>query len=239
MNDYIISKDGHKLFKSYCSLCKQDKGFQRKNQMNKLCQSCSANHKIQTYGNPMQGKKHKNKEIFRKNTFLNVNYDDTEISYTKSGNKIIKYKQICPKCSCDVGYRRNVDANRTCKKCQADSTRKYSPEQRRLRNAVKANISARLRARNSNKNYTSTFSMLDFSFEELIAHLEKKFKPGMTWNNYGEWEIDHIKPDSLFIYESYNDKEFKKSWALDNLQPLWKNENASKSNKWEEQWDLK
>lgn len=185
--------------------------------------------------NPMFGKKHKDKEKFRKNTYSNVDYDNVVIVVSEAGNKTIKYKQNCPKCNNDVGYRPHVDAERTCVNCQNDIKRKYTPEQRRLRNAVKANVSARLKARNSGKNYTSTFSMLDFTFEELIEHLKSKFKPGMTLENYGEWEIDHIKPDSLFDYESYSDDGFKKSWSLDNLQPLWKSENASKSNKWEEE----
>jgi 5-methylcytosine-specific restriction endonuclease McrA len=53
----------------------------------------------------------------------------------------------------------------------------------------------------------------------------------MTWDNYGEWEIDHVTPDSWFEYNSYDDLDFKKSWALDNLQPLWKNDNLHKGNR--------
>jgi hypothetical protein len=45
--------------------------------------------------------------------------------------------------------------------------------------------------------------------------------------------IDHITPDSWFEYNSTEDRDFKKSWSLDNLQPLWKAENASKGNKYE------
>jgi hypothetical protein len=234
MEDFIISKDNHKLYKSECITCGADRGYKRKYLSKKNCRSCSAKFRYEKLGNPMQGKKHSNKEKFRKNTYSNVDYDDAIIEYTKTGNKIIKYRQSCPKCEKDIGYRKQIDARRTCVGCQHDIRRKYTPEQRRLRNAVKANISARLRSRNSGKNYTSTFSMLDFTFEELCKNLEDKFKDGMTMENYGEWEIDHIKPDSLFNYESYNDIGFKKSWSLDNLQPLWKSENASKSNKWEE-----
>lgn len=233
MNDFIIAKDSHKLYRSTCIVCGLDRGYKRKHLMHNACNSCSAKKAIKKYGNPMLGNKHKNKEKFRKNTYKNVNYNNTLIKYTKAGNKVIKYKQDCPKCGIEVGYRRHVDALRTCVKCQNDSRRKYTSEQRRLRNAVKANVSARLRARNSSKNYTSTFSMLEFTFEDLCSHLKSKFKDGMTFENYGKWEIDHIKPDSLFNYESYADNEFKKSWSLNNLQPLWKKENASKGNKWE------
>ena len=68
-----------------------------------------------------------------------------------------------------------------------------------------------------------------------MAHLEKQFKEGMTWNNYGYygWHIDHIRPVSSFNFNSYDDPEFKECWALSNLQPLWGKENISKKDKFE------
>ena len=65
--------------------------------------------------------------------------------------------------------------------------------------------------------------------EEVILYFNDK----MTWDNYGEyWHIDHIKPQSLFNFESFEDDEFKECWALDNLQPLSAEENRKKSNKY-------
>ena len=63
--------------------------------------------------------------------------------------------------------------------------------------------------------------------------IENKFKPGMTWNNYGRngWHIDHIIPISLWEFETPQDREFKQCWALCNLQPLWESENIAKLNK--------
>ena len=181
--------------------------------------------------NPMYGKKHKDREKFRKNTYSNVDYNNTKIHRSSGGNKRILYKMTCPQCNVDVGFRPHIDAQRTCIKCQHLNATKYSIEQKRIRCSMKANIGHRLRMRKSGKNTKSTFSVLDYTLEELMIHLQSKFKPGMTWDNYGEWEIDHIIPDSWFTYESYSDKGFKDSWSLKNLQPLWKIENASKSNK--------
>jgi len=62
-------------------------------------------------------------------------------------------------------------------------------------------------------------------------HLEKQFKDGMTWDNYGDWHIDHIRPISSFNFKSYEDKEFKECWDLNNLQPLWAEENIRKHNR--------
>ena len=93
---------------------------------------------------------------------------------------------------------------------------------------TKSLIYNRLRNRNSGKDNRSTFDILPYTLEELIEHLESKFKPDMTWDNYGEWHIDHIQPDVSFNYTSVDDPEFQKCWALSNLQPLWAEENLSK-----------
>ena len=33
---------------------------------------------------------------------------------------------------------------------------------------------------------------------QLKEHIEKQFVDGMSWDNWGEWHIDHIKPVSKF-----------------------------------------
>ena len=54
----------------------------------------------------------------------------------------------------------------------------------------------------------------------------------MNWENYGSyWHIDHIKPKSLFIFESLEDEEFKQCWSLNNLRPLEAKENIRKGNR--------
>jgi hypothetical protein len=51
----------------------------------------------------------------------------------------------------------------------------------------------------------------------------------MTFDNYGEWELDHIYPISKFNLDDIN--EVKKCFNYKNIQPLWKLENIKKSNK--------
>ena len=70
-----------------------------------------------------------------------------------------------------------------------------------------------------------------------MLHLEQRFEPWMNWDNYGvvtskrdTWNIDHIVPDSAFVYTSVYDIEFQKCWALDNLQPLKAIDNIKKGN---------
>ena len=107
---------------------------------------------------------------------------------------------------------------------------------RKLRKILSSKISTVISNRGDSKNGKSTFNeILPYTVNELIEHLESLFEPGMTWNNYGhgegKWSIDHDIPDSWFEYEDMNDKGFQKSWALENLQPMWANENCKKRNK--------
>ncbi|QFT69606.1 hypothetical protein FIU93_22665 [Labrenzia sp. THAF35] len=77
----------------------------------------------------------------------------------------------------------------------------------------------------------SWLSIVPYSLEDLYRHLEKQFLPGMTWDNMGDWHIDHIIPRSKFTFESHEDEEFKHCWAITNLRPLWAVDNIKKSNK--------
>ena len=52
---------------------------------------------------------------------------------------------------------------------------------------------------------------------------------GMTWDNYGEWHIDHIKPCSSF--NMLIEEERKRCFHYTNLQPLWAIDNIKKSDK--------
>jgi hypothetical protein len=64
-----------------------------------------------------------------------------------------------------------------------------------------------------------------------MTHLESLFQEGMTWENYGEWHIDHRIPKSWFNFATINDPEFIKCWDLSNLKPMWASENIAKGNK--------
>lgn len=63
----------------------------------------------------------------------------------------------------------------------------------------------------------STIRMLGYSAEELRYHISSLFTPGMSWENYGEWHIDHIKPVCSFDPKT----PVSTVCALSNLQPLW------------------
>ena len=126
--------------------------------------------------------------------------------------------------------QKRINENRKGKEWYEISTKK-SRDKKWLSNRISANIRNSL---DGNKNGYHWEELVDFTIEELEKHLESQFQEGMTWENYGEWHIDHIKPVSLFQFESYEDTDFKECWCLENLQPLWAEDNLKKNNRWED-----
>lgn len=82
-----------------------------------------------------------------------------------------------------------------------------------------------------NKNGWHWDNLVGYTLNDLKKHLEKQFTEGMGWGNYGKWHIDHEIPISVFNFTKPEHRDFKKCWALSNLQPMWDKENILKSNK--------
>jgi len=74
--------------------------------------------------------------------------------------------------------------------------------------------------------------LLGCSLKHFKEHLEKQFIEDMSWNNYGKWEIDHIKPCCKF--DLTNVLEQEECFNYKNQQPLWKADNLSKGGKYNE-----
>jgi len=85
-----------------------------------------------------------------------------------------------------------------------------------------------LRKQNIKLEYTH-LQLIGCSKEELKNHLLMLFKDNMSFDNYGEWELDHIIPISSF--NLHNNDELFKCFNYKNVQPLWKTENRKKSDK--------
>ena len=81
----------------------------------------------------------------------------------------------------------------------------------------------------TNKNKKHWENIIEQNLLDILNYLENQFDENMSWNNYGiYWQIDHIIPVS-----SYNFNlpfEIKKCWNKNNLRPLEKYQNNSKSN---------
>jgi len=126
-------------------------------------------------------------------------------------------------------YNKNKEKIREIKR-NYEKTRKANDPIYKLINNFRTAIYQVLKENNVKKN-GHYFDILKYSPEDLIVHLEKQFDERMSWDNYGEWHVDHIKPISSFNIQEIGDNEFIECWSLNNLQPLWGDENIRKSNK--------
>lgn len=88
-----------------------------------------------------------------------------------------------------------------------------------------------LQARGESKRGRKVESLVGYTIAGLKAHLERQFTKGMSWKNYGDWHVDHIRPIISFDYKTTDDPGFRECWALSNLRPLWSAQNISKGGK--------
>lgn len=81
--------------------------------------------------------------------------------------------------------------------------------------------------RNGYTKRSKSQQILGCTWPELVAHIESKFQPGMTWENRGEWHIDHIIP----LATAETEADIVRLNHYTNLQPLWAEDNLRKSDK--------
>ena len=93
----------------------------------------------------------------------------------------------------------------------------------RLQQNMRSTCNGIIKRLSLGKKPVSTFKWIGCSPEELKEHLESLFTEGMTWENYGEWHVDHIRPVCSFSAE-----EWEQVNHYTNLQPLWAEDNYAK-----------
>jgi hypothetical protein len=76
----------------------------------------------------------------------------------------------------------------------------------------------------------SSAILLGCTRDELRLHLERQWTEGMTWENYGEWHIDHIRPCASF--NLLDPEQVVACFHYSNLQPLWARDNQRKHTRW-------
>ncbi len=117
-----------------------------------------------------------------------------------------------------------------CKRCQHTriNNRKKIDINYRLKQNLRKRLNAALKVKTWHKN--SKFNeYIGCNLFKLRHHLELQFNHGMSWDNYGKWEIDHIIPLSL----AKTEQELYKLSHYMNLQPLWKIDNIKKGGKYQ------
>jgi hypothetical protein len=126
-----------------------------------------------------------------------------------------EYKEKNPKRKAKLGYATAYDKRR-----------KASDIEFKLRKTLRERMNKALRIHSKSG---SAVSDLGCSVAELKDYLASKFQPGMSWDNHGEWHIDHIIPLSSFQLSER--EQFLRACHYTNLQPLWADQNLRKTNK--------
>lgn len=135
--------------------------------------------------------------------------------------------------------KRNASAQREYGKSYRSRTEVRVRHRRRAatyRGTVAGNLKNRIASRiyavlKSGKGGSRTEAIVGYSMDELRVHLERQFLRGMSWENMGEWHIDHIIPLASFTITGPDDPELRRAWSLPNLRPLWAAENIAKRDK--------
>lgn len=106
-----------------------------------------------------------------------------------------------------------------------NSKRYATDENFKISEACRRMLKRTLKATSTTKD-SKTYEILGYSNEELKGAVESKFLNGMSWENYGDWHIDHVYPVSRYISEGITDPAIINS--LDNLIPMWAEHNLEK-----------
>ena len=96
----------------------------------------------------------------------------------------------------------------------------------RLRSRIRSLINHSIKNKGFAKT-SKTHEILGCTFEEFKVYIENQFIDDMSWDNYPEWEYDHIYPVSL----AENEEHLIALNHYTNFQPLWRIDNKLKSNK--------
>jgi hypothetical protein len=119
-----------------------------------------------------------------------------------------------------------------CEGCEKELLLHYPELYRHSTKAkLKSSLRSRLYAFVKGKNKKSSFEYVGCSIDELKEHLSNQFTDGMSWDNYGEWHIDHITPCASFDLSKESD--IFDCFNYSNLQPLWAKDNLAKGAKWD------
>lgn len=119
------------------------------------------------------------------------------------------------------------------------SSEKGAITYRKCQSTVEATLRMRLRdrvrkilKRGKGTRAGSAVRDLGCSIAQFKSNIEVQFLPGMSWDNYGQWHLDHVRPLSTFDLSIR--EQFLMAINYSNYQPLWAKDNLKKAASWKE-----
>jgi len=160
----------------------------------------------------------KKQKEYRKNNIQKIKLHNKN-RYNKSDKKLISIKR--------KNYYLVNKSNIISRVIKYEKKRMETDLNFKLRKRLKCRLKAAL---NGNYKSGSAINNLGCSIDDFKLYIELKFNIGMSWENYGKWHIDHIRPCSSF--DLTKEDEQRKCFHYTNLQPLWAKDNLVKGNRW-------
>jgi len=140
----------------------------------------------------------------------------------KSCENKIRYNQKQERRKIDPQYDKEIKSYDVKRKRKKEKEDVMSGFIQRMRQVVRKSIK-----RGGFTKRSKTYDILGDEWIFVKNYIENLFVDGMTWDNYGEWEIDHIIP----ISSGKTEEDVIRLCHYTNLQPLWKKDNRLKGDK--------
>jgi hypothetical protein len=173
----------------------------------KRCRRCSENKELTLFY------KHKKKGTYSSSC------KECRLKIAKEWNKKNKQRHV----QHQTTWREN---NRSLDNLRSRESKIKNKEKDKEIKKLRKNLRCRVKRLLKYKRTSTVIGNLGCSVSELKRHLESKFLPGMTWDNWSirGWHIDHIVP----LSSAGTKEELIKLCHYTNLQPLWWKDNISK-----------
>lgn len=196
----------------------------------KECTKCKENKELNRFSKDIRNKSGTNnwcKECIKESKEVWVNANPGKLKETKRNSDKQWYKN---------NKNKKIETNTKWKEANKEHTQKWFKEYKKNREINNPNykIANNLRTRlwyaiKNKQKVGSAIDDLGCTIDELKVYLQEQFQEGMTWDNYGEWHIDH--KIALISFNLEDREEFLKACNYSNLQPLWAIDNLKKGSK--------
>lgn len=216
-----------------CSICKITKNIaefhKRKNSKDGYRSRCKECRKQYAIENSEKIKKYQ--QEYRKLNKEEINRKQREFINNLSDDKREKYKKTKEKWIDD--NKEHLKSYK--KKWKKDNKIELRNKARKIYHTninekIKTNLRNRInKALKNNYKTGSAVKDLGCSIEEFKKYIEERFKPGMSWENHGEWHLDHIKP--LANFDLTDREQFLEACHYTNYHPLWAIDNLKKGDR--------
>ena len=197
------SKDGYRSYCISCSKLNRKKEITKKEVIitKKICNTCNKEKLVNEFkstNKSSDGFYHKCIGCWPTKTWTKEKQKESEKKYVRNNPEKIKEKN----------RKQGLNINRRIRKSL----------NQRIKDAL---FSKSLRKDNNTLNYVGC------NLDLLKKWFEFLFEENMSFGNYGEWHIDHIKPCSSYNFSK--EEDIKECFNWKNLRPCWGEENLQKS----------